>query len=128
MRRSAALTHTVATSALLVTASLAIAHAAPATTAPGVLSTSQIVITDKTIVVHIRRHRWSSTVHYTRGAELRYEVVNRGTRSFSLDILGSTTGRLVPSRRASILVYWLNRGRFVFQATPNGPKMRVFVR
>jgi hypothetical protein len=101
--------------------------AARATTSPGVLSVSRLVIRNDAIRVRIRPNRWSSTLHYLRGAEVRYEVANRGTRAFGLDILGSTTGILAPGRRTSILVFWGRRGTFVFRAAPRGARLRVVV-
>jgi hypothetical protein len=103
------------------------AAGAHATTQPGMLSVSQVVIDDHAILVRIRRHRWASSVHYLRGAEVRYEVSNRGTRPISLDILGSVTGVLRPGRHGSMLVYWSHRGRYVFRVQPHGPRLRVAV-
>jgi hypothetical protein len=102
-------------------------HGARATTVPGRLYISSLRITDSTIAVHIRRHVWASTIRYRRGAEVRYEVVNNGTRAYSLDILGSLTGRLRPGNRTSILVYWGRRGSFVFRAAPRGARLKVIV-
>jgi len=115
----------------MVAAALAAAtvglQSAQATTVPGRLYISSLMITDTTIKVHIRRHLWSATIRYPRGAEVRYLVVNRGTRAYSLDILGSRTGVLRPGNRTSILVYWGRRGSFVFRASPRGARLRVVV-
>jgi hypothetical protein len=102
-------------------------QSAQATTVPGRLYISDLVITDNAVKVHIRRHTWADTIHYLRGAEVRYEVLNRGTRAYSLNILGSTTGRLSPGKRTSILVYWGRRGSFAFRASPRGARLRVIV-
>lgn len=102
-------------------------HSAAATTVPGRLYISSLRITDDAIEVHIRRRTWAATIHYRRGAEVRYEVVNRGTRAYSLDILGSSTGTLRPGNRTSILVYWGRRGSFLFRASPRGARLRVVV-
>jgi hypothetical protein len=103
------------------------AHVAHATTQPGTLYVSPLVIRDDAIKVRIRPVTWADKLRYVRGAEVRYEIVNRGTRRFSLNILGSTTGVLAPGRRTSILVAWTHRGRFVFHASPNGARLRVTV-
>lgn len=102
-------------------------HFADATTQPGKIYVSSMVIRDDAIKVRIRRHTWSDTLRYARGAEVRYEVINRGTRRFSLDILGSVTGVMAPGRRATILVAWSRRGRYVFQTAPRGGRLRVTV-
>jgi hypothetical protein len=117
----------VAAALAAATVGLGAARSARATTVPGRLYISSLRITDKTIEVHIRRHTWAATIRYKRGAEVRYEVVNSGTRAYSLDILGSVTGRLRPGNRASILVYWDRRGSFVFRASPRGARLRVIV-
>lgn len=117
----------VAAAVAVATATIGCVHAAQATTVPGRLYISDLVITDHAVKVHVRRHLWSETLHYARGAEVRYEVLNRGTRPYGLDILGSTTGMLRPGRRTSILVYWGRRGSFVFRASPRGARLRVIV-
>jgi hypothetical protein len=103
------------------------AHSVRATTQPGKVYVSSLVIQDNAIKVRIRRHTWAETVHYLRGAEVSYEVLNRGTRRFSLNILGSTTGVLAPGQGASILVVWTFRGSFRFRASPHGALLRVIV-
>jgi hypothetical protein len=100
---------------------------ARATTVPGKVYVSPLVIYDKAVKVRIRHNTWRDTIRYLRGAEVRYEVVNRGTRAYSLDILGSVTGRIEPGRHATILVYWGRRGSFVFRAAPRGARLRVVV-
>jgi hypothetical protein len=108
-------------------AAAAIVVSAQATTVPGKLYVSPLVISDRSVKVRIRHNTWRDTLHYLRGAEVRYEVVNRGSRAYSLDILGSVTGRLAPGRRTSILVYWGRRGSFVFHVSPRGARLRVIV-
>jgi hypothetical protein len=112
---------------LCVAAAAAAVATAHATTQPGIVYVEQLRITDHAILVRNRRRRWSSTVRYFRGAEVRYEVTNRGTRTYSLDILGSVTGPLTPGHRTSILVYWPRRGSFTFHARPTGPSLHVAV-
>ena len=117
----------VAIAVAIAAAGIGGVHGSHATTAPGVVSVSKLVITDDAVKIRIRRHTWSSVAHYPRGAEVRYDVSNRGTRAYSLDILGSVTGRLAPGRQTSILVAWTHRGRFVFHALPKGARVVVVV-
>jgi hypothetical protein len=118
---------TTLTVAAALAAATVVLHSAQATTIPGRLYISDLAITDTSVKVHVRRDLWASTLHYPRGAEVRYQIVNRGTRAYSLDILGSVTGRLLPGKRTSILVYWGRRGDFVFRASPRGARLRVIV-
>jgi hypothetical protein len=104
------------------------AQASEATTTPGVLFVSKLVITNEKVL--IRREKFMTKTgipHYPRGTEVRYDVRNRGTRPFGLNVLGSTTGRLAPGRQTSMIVFWGRRGKFVFQVRPNGPTLRVWV-
>jgi hypothetical protein len=101
---------------------------ARATTKPGTLYVVGLVITDKSVVFRGDKFMTKSSIpHYPRGADVRYEVRNRGTRPFSLNILGSVTGVIKPGGQRSILVYWSQRGRFVFRAKPGGPSIRIWV-
>lgn len=101
---------------------------ARATTQPGVLSISKLVITDAKVI--FRRDDFmtrSGIPHYPRGTDVRYDIHNRGSRPFSLNVLGSTTGSIPPGKQRTILVYWPRRGKFVFQVRPNGPNLRIWV-
>ena len=92
------------------------------------LFVSKLVITNHKILIRGDKFMTKAAVPvYPRGTDVRYDVSNRGTRAFTLNILGSSTGRLAPGRRVSILVYWGRRGKFVFRATPNGPRVRMWV-
>ncbi len=105
------------------------ASAAPATTTPGLLYVKRLVITNQKILVqgHKTRALTNRAQHYKRGVLIRYEVRNRGTRAFRLNILGSSTGTLARGQGAPILVAWNRRGTYRFRAVPNGPRMRVVV-
>lgn len=107
---------------------LALVAGAQATTQPGMLFVSRLVITDRTILIRGDKFMTPAAIpRYPRGTDVRYEVSNRATRAFSLNILGSVTGRIAPGRKATILVYWARRGKFVFRARPNGPSVRMWV-
>jgi hypothetical protein len=107
---------------------LGVVAAARATTQPGMLFVTKLVITDDAILIRGDKFMTRAAVpRYPRGTEVRYEVSNHGSRPFSLNILGSVTGVLRPGRHGSILVYWSWRGRFVFRARPNGPRIRIWV-
>jgi hypothetical protein len=108
---------------------LASGSVAPATTTPGLLYVKRLVITNEKILVqgHKTRTMTARVQRYKRGVMIRYEVRNRGTRAFRLNILGSSTGRLAPGRGTPVLVGWMRRGSYTFRAVPNGPRMRVVV-
>ncbi|MFL5925848.1 MAG: hypothetical protein ACJ77E_02820 [Gaiellaceae bacterium] len=128
MKRRAAIARACTAGAIAIAAAgIAGASGSRATTAPGVVSVSKLVITDHAVMIRIRRNTWASVVRYPRGAEVRYDVSNRGRRAYSLDILGSVTGRLAPGRQTTMLVSWTHRGKFVFRALPNGARIVVWV-
>ena len=103
-------------------------HPARATTQPGVLSIARLVITNDKVVFRGDKFMTRKGIpHYPRGSDVRYDVRNLGTRPFSLNILGSATGMIAPGRQRSILVYWSRRGKFVFHARPNGPRIFIWV-
>jgi len=116
---------------LLVAATVlcvAAAGAARATTQPGTLYVVRLVIGDRSVTFRGDKFLTRGAFpHYPRGADVRYDVRNRGTRAFSLNILGSRTGLVRPGATRSILVYWGRRGRFVFRPRPTGPKIRIWV-
>jgi hypothetical protein len=105
------------------------ASAAPGTTTPGLLYVKKLVITNEKILVsgHTRPKMTDRIQRYRRGVLVRYEVRNRGTRSFQLNVLGSSTRTLAPGRGDQILVAWNRRGSYTFRARPGGPRMRVIV-
>jgi hypothetical protein len=104
------------------------AASAQATTAPGVLHVSRLVLTDRAILIRGDKFMTSAGIpRYPRGTDVRYEVSNRGSRPLTLNILGSSTGQLRPGTRTTILVYWARRGKFAFRALPRGPRIRIWV-
>jgi hypothetical protein len=127
VKRREAIVRAAAAAAVTIAAAGIGGASSRATTAPGVVSVSKLVITDHAVMIRIRRHTWASAVRYPRGAEVQYDVSNRGTRAYSLDILGSVTGRLAPGRQTTMLVSWTHRGKFVFRALPNGARIVVRV-
>ena len=113
----------VAAAAFLVAAS-----GVHATTQPGTVYIVRLLVNDRAVVFRGDKFLTAkATPRYPRGTEVRYEVWNRGTRWFNLNMLGSTTGAIAPGKERSILVYWARRGNFVFRAKPHGPKIRVSV-
>jgi hypothetical protein len=101
---------------------------ARATTQPGTLYVVRLVITNNAVTFRGDKFMTKSSIpHYPRGSDVRYDVRNRGTHPFSLNILGSVTGVVPAGGQRSILVYWANRGKFVFRTRPNGLKIRIWV-
>ena len=107
-------------------ATLGGAHRASAewqTTQPTLLYTVSAVLTDKSIqLTHTR---------VPRGVVIRYTIVNRGSRSYALQIWTGVTRSIPPKGRARLTVNWDHRGRFVYRTLyrgrPAGPHGSVAV-
>ena len=113
---------------LAVLAVVAAGGAARATTQPGTLYVVRLVVTDHKVTFRGDKFLTKSAFpRYPRGSDVRYDVRNRATHAFSLDILGSETGLVRPGQLRSILVYWARRGKFVFHPRPTGPAIHVWV-
>jgi hypothetical protein len=107
------------------------AAGAPATTKPGVLYIAKTIVTDTAIKIPKDQFRRGTQVRYPRGALIRYDVTNRGTRAYALEIWGSKTTVMRPARRASLLINWNYRGTYVYQllykGKPAGPRGTVII-
>jgi hypothetical protein len=119
----------------VVTAALAApvgaALARPQTTKPGIVYTVTVILTDTRITLTHRAKGTLGLSRLPRGAIIRYEIVNRGSRPYVFRIWSSETAPIRPRKRDSILVNWNYRGRFVYKTIyrgkPFGPKGTVIV-
>jgi hypothetical protein len=101
-----------------------------ATTTPGVLYISKTIVTDKTIKIPRDKFTRSGQIRYPRGALIRYEITNKGTKPYKLEVWGSKTAVMRPGRRAKILIYWNYRGTYLVRLLlpnnkPAGPKTTI---
>ncbi|HEY3924969.1 MAG TPA: hypothetical protein VGL75_10455 [Acidothermaceae bacterium] len=106
---------------------------APATTTPGVIYVVKVTLTNSAIT--IPKDKFSLHTKYPRlprGAQIRYEILNKGTRPYSFKIWGSTTG-VMKARvgKDAIFINWTYRGKFLYETLykgkPAGPKGYVTV-
>jgi hypothetical protein len=109
MRRPILLVLTVAVLAVL-------AAPASATTTPGVIYPIKVTITGTTFAIQKDRFTKGKITRYPRGALIRYEITNKSSRPFQLEIWGNRTVTLRPhGGHDTMLVNWGYRGRYVVQ-------------
>jgi hypothetical protein len=106
------------------------ATAAVKTTIPGVVYVVPMTVTDKKVTVP--RDKFSKGLTYSRyprGAVIRYKVINKGTRPYSVKIWDATTTVIRPGDFDTILLNWNYRGNYtyatLFHGKPIGPHGRV---
>lgn len=95
---------------------------APATTTPGVIYVVKVTITNTAIT--IPKDKFSLHTKYPRlprGAQIRYEILNKGTRPVSFKLWGSTTG-VMKARvgKDAIFINWTYRGKFLYEVLYKG--------
>ncbi len=106
--------------AVAATAAVA-ASGASATTVPGQVYPIKITITDKTITVQKDKFSLHSPYpRYPRGALIRYEITNKGTKPYALKIWATTTTAIKPGGHDSVLLNWGFRGTFVYETLYKG--------
>lgn len=106
------------------------ATAAVRTTIPGVVYVVPMTVTDKTVTVPPDKFsKGLKYSRYPRGAVIRYKVINKGSRAYSVRIWDATTTVIRPGHFDTILLNWNYRGNYYYQALfhgkPVGPKGRV---
>jgi hypothetical protein len=116
--------------ALLVGVAVQPASAAVRTTVPGVVYVVKLTITDKTVA--IPKDKFSKGLpyaRYPRGAVIRYKIINKGTRPYSLTLWDVTTPVIRPGHSDTVLVNWNYRGTFtyasLYHGKPLGPHGRI---
>ncbi len=103
--------------AITTLAAAPFASAGRDTTAPTLVYTVPVLLTDKKIEL--------TETRLPRGAMLRYQVVNDGSRKYAFQIRNATTRPIPLHGRALIRVNWDHRGHFVYRTiyrgNPAGP-------
>jgi hypothetical protein len=102
---------------------LPFASAGRDTTAPTLVYTVPVLLTDKKIEL--------AETRLPRGAMIRYTVINHGSRKYVFQIWNARTRPIPPHGRALIRVNWDYRGHFayrtIYRGKPVGPQGSVSV-
>jgi hypothetical protein len=102
------------------------AGAAVQTTVPGVVYVVKLTVTDKAVVLPKDKFSKGLTyARYPRGAVIRFKVINKGTRPYSVRIWDVATPAIRPGRFDTVLVNWNYRGSYnyasLYHGKPVGP-------
>ena len=113
-----------------IAASLTLASTAatrPQTTTPGVVYVVKTEVTDTKIVIHEpARFVKHGVINYPRGAAIRYAIVNKGTRPYTLKFWETVSDVMRPHRTGTVFINWQFRGKYryllLYRGKPAGPK------
>jgi hypothetical protein len=113
-----------AVAALAFAAVPAATQARPLTTTPGVIYVLKTSVDDKG--VHIPRDQFTrnGVSRYPRGAIIRYEFVNRGTKPYAVHMWGAETVVMkAHGGKSAMLVNWQYRGDFHYWRILKGKRL-----
>ena len=117
----------VLVAALAGVAMLATAPAATATTEPAVTFFVHVPVNDARVVISCPA--CPGHHQFRRGWAAHFDVVNRGTKPYTVDIGGLRTRELRPGQKQRLSVYFDNRGRFQFKVVGSTlPKQKGWLR
>jgi hypothetical protein len=118
-------------SIVVAAALLACVSSASATTDPGIIYPVKVVITDTKISIEKDKFTRNGISRLPRGAQIRYEITNKGTKPYVLQIWRTKTGVIRPRGHDSFLISWNYRGRYVYltllRGRPAGPKGWIII-
>ena len=110
--------------AALVAAALAGAtQARPETTKPGVIYVLQVPVDDKGVHLPKDKFTRNGITRYPRGAEIRFEFTNKGTKPYAVHVWAVDTIVMKPGRHASMFVNWQYRGDYHYWRILRGHRL-----
>lgn len=110
MRNAPALAAAVIAAAAVVPAA---APARPATTTPGVIYVLKVTVDDKGIHIPKDKFTRNGITRYPRGAQIRYEFTNKGSKPYGVFMWAADTVVMKPhGGKASMFVNWQYRGTY----------------
>ena len=101
------------------------ASAHPQTTTPGVVYVVKTIITDNSFKITRDKFTRNGVTRWPRGAEIRFALVNKGTKTYVVEIWGEKTNPIRPGKHDSMLVTWNYRGRFTYRTLYRGKPTSV---
>jgi len=108
------------------------ASATVQTTAPGQTYVVKMTLTNTAIIIPADKFsKGLKYPQYPRGGAIRYDVINKGTRPYSVRIWSQVTPVIAPGHSYPVLLNWNYRGRFLYETLykgkPFGPKGYVTI-
>jgi hypothetical protein len=98
--------------ALAVAAVPGATQAKSLTTKPGVIYVLKVPVDDKGIHVPKDQFTRNGITRYPRGAEIRYEFTNKGTKPYAVHLWAVDTIVMKPGGHSSMFVNWQYRGDY----------------
>jgi hypothetical protein len=117
----------LATSVALAAAAAAIPAsvvARPLTTVPGQVYVLKTIVDDKGVHIPKDKYTKNGVTRYPRGALIRYEFVNKGTKTYSVRMWFFKTVAMKPRGQSSQLVNWNYRGEFHYSRLSGGRQIK----
>jgi hypothetical protein len=116
---------------VLTTAAIAAALVAPAatparpqTTKPGVIYVLKVPVDDKGVHIPKDQFTRNGVTRYPRGALIRYEFLNKGTKPYAVHMWGADTVVMKPKvGHATMLVNWQYRGDYHYWRILHGRRV-----
>jgi len=97
--------------------------ARPLTTTPGVIYVIKTPVDDEGIHIPKDKFTRNGISRYPRGALIRYEFVNKGTKPYAVRMWAADTVVMKPGRRAQMLVNWAYRGDYTYARIYKGHQL-----
>ncbi len=116
----------IAVTAAFVAAAAVVPAATPArplTTTPGVIYVLKTPVDDKGIHVPKDQFTKNGVTRYPRGAIIRYEFTNKGTKPYAVHMWGADTVVMKPGGHAAMLVNWQYRGEYHYWRLLHGRRL-----
>ena len=118
--------HLAFAAALLAALAVPAATAArPATTTPGVIYVLKVTVDDKGIHIPKDRFTRNGVTRYPRGAQIRYEFTNKGSKPYAVFMWAADTVVMKPhGGHAAMFVNWQYRDTYHYYRLYRGHKLR----
>jgi hypothetical protein len=100
-----------------------VAGSSTATTTPGVIYVLKVPVDDKGIHIPKDRFTRNGITRYPRGAEIRYEFTNKGTKPYAVTVWASETLVIKPGGHAALFINWQYRGDYHYFRSLRGKRI-----
>jgi hypothetical protein len=98
--------------------------ARPLTTTPGVIYVLKTPVDDKGVHVPKDKFTRNGISRYPRGALIRYEFINKGTKPYAVRMWTQETLVLKPGHKESLFLNWAYRGDYTYARIYKGHQLR----
>ncbi|MFL5926788.1 MAG: hypothetical protein ACJ77E_07625 [Gaiellaceae bacterium] len=115
---------TAAAAVVLAAILPAATQAQPSTTKPGVIYVLKVPVDDKGIHIPKDQFTRKGVTRYPRGALIRYEFTNKGTKPYAVHVWGADTVVMkARGGKAAMLINWQYRGEYHYWRISKGKRL-----